>query len=583
MMRTKVLAAALAAATLGLSGCGFHGLYSASLPGGANLGSHPYTVTIQFADVLDLVPQSNVKVNDVAVGKVQSISLKGWIASVKVKVNGNVDLPANARAAVQQTSLLGEKFVALEQPLAEPEGKLKDVGKIPLSSTGTAPEVEEVLGALSLLLNGGGLEQIRTITTELNKALKGNESAVRDLLVQLNDFLGTLDKQKDTITTALANIDTLAATLNKQKQTIIDALDRFPQALTILKDERSKLTTLLQSLARLGSTATGVINATQTNLTTSLKSLAPVLENLSAAGSDLPNALKILLTFPFPLDKTTDFIKGDYANLHLILNLNLRDNLCGIVPTATGLCNAATALAGNSAKTTPLTTGGATRASPPAARRCPQYLAWAGDAAMLKRSTRVQLIIFLVLTLVGVSYVSAKYVGLTEGLFGPKGCTIAADFPDSGGIFTNAEVTYRGVTVGKVGQLKLLDNGVRVNLKLKNCTGPKIPASAIAEVSNRSVIGEQYVNLIPPNSKGPYLSGGQVIPMKRNKLPVATQVLLTNLDNVVRSVDTKKLQITVSRTRQGVQRPGPGTGLAARFDEQPAHLGAKRRCRKRWP
>lgn len=359
MTRTKALAAALAAATLTLSGCGFHGLYSASLPGGANLGSHPYTVTIQFADVLDLVPQSNVKVNDVAVGKVQSISLKGWVANVKVKVNGNVDLPGNARAAVKQTSLLGEKFVDLEQPLAEPQGKLKDVGKIPLRSTGTAPEVEEVLGALSLLLNGGGLEQIRTITTELNKALNGNEGAVRDLLTQLNGFVGTLDKQKDTITTALVNIDKLAITLNRQKQTIIDALDRFPQALTILKNERAKLTTLLQSLARLGRTATGVINATQTDLVSSLKSLAPVLENLTAAGSDLPNALKIMLTFPFPLDKTTDFIKGDYANLHLILDLNLTDNLCGVLPTATDLCKAVSGLTAKSGKTTPLTTGGA--------------------------------------------------------------------------------------------------------------------------------------------------------------------------------------------------------------------------------
>jgi phospholipid/cholesterol/gamma-HCH transport system substrate-binding protein len=359
MMRTKALAAALTAAAVTLSGCGFHGLYSASLPGGANLGSHPYTVTIQFADVLDLVPQSNVKVNDVAVGKVQSISLKGWVASVKVKVNGNVDLPGNARAAVKQTSLLGEKFVALEQPLAEPQGKLKDVGKIPLRSTGTAPEVEEVLGALSLLLNGGGLEQIRTITTELNKALNGNESAVRDLLVQLNGFVGTLDKQKDTITTALVNIDKLAATLNRQKQTIIDALDRFPQALTILKNERSKLTTLLQSLARLGTTATGVINATQTDLVSSLKSLSPVLENLTAAGSDLPNALKIMLTFPFPLDKTTDFIRGDYANLHLILDLNLSDNLCGVLPTATDLCKAVGGLTVKSGQSTPLTTGSA--------------------------------------------------------------------------------------------------------------------------------------------------------------------------------------------------------------------------------
>jgi phospholipid/cholesterol/gamma-HCH transport system substrate-binding protein len=357
MMRTKLLAATLAAATVGLSGCGFHGLYSANLPGGANLGNHSYTVTIQFADVLDLVPQSSVKVNDVAVGKVQSISLKGWIANVKVKVNGNIDLPANARAAVKQTSLLGEKYVDLEQPLAQPEGRLKDAGTIPLSRTGTAPEVEEVLGALSLLLNGGGIQQIKTITTELNKALKGNEGAVRDLIGQLNGFLGTLDKQKDTITTALVNIDKLAVTLNRQKQTIIDALDRFPQALTILKDERAKLTTLLQSLAKLGNTATGVINATQTDLVSSLKSLSPVLENLSAAGSDLPNALKILLTFPFPLDKTTDFVKGDYANLHLILDLNLSDNLCGVLPELTNLCKTVTNLVPKTAKSAPVPSG----------------------------------------------------------------------------------------------------------------------------------------------------------------------------------------------------------------------------------
>jgi phospholipid/cholesterol/gamma-HCH transport system substrate-binding protein len=359
-MRAKVLAATLVTATVGLSGCGFHGLYSANLPGGPNLGSHPYTVSIEFADVLDLVPQSNVKVNDVAVGKVQSISLKGWIAVVKVKVNGDINLPANARAAVSQTSLLGEKVVDLEQPLDQPEGNLKDAGTIPLSRTGTAPEVEEVLGALSLLLNGGGLEQIRTITTELNKALKGNGDAVRDLLKQLNLFVGGLDKQKDTITTALANIDKLAATLNKQKNTIIATLNTFPKALSILKDERSKLTTLLQSLARLGGTATNVINATQTGLVSSLKSLSPVLEHLTAAGSDLPNALKILLTFPFPLEKTTQFIRGDYANLHLFLDMNVSNNLCGL---NTALCGLAAALSPKSAKATPLTPGAAPNAA----------------------------------------------------------------------------------------------------------------------------------------------------------------------------------------------------------------------------
>lgn len=367
LRRATRVAAVTSTAALVLSGCGFHGLYSANLPGGPSVGSHPYTVTIMFTDVLDLVPQSNVKVNDVAVGKVVQVSLQGWTAKVKVRVNGDVNLPANARAAVTQTSLLGEKFVELSQPLSQPEGRLKTGDVIPLSSTGTAPEVEEVLGSLALLLNGGGLQQIQTITTELNKALHGNESAVRDLLTQMNGFVGSLDTQKDKITTALSNIDQLAITLNKQKQSLTNALDTFPQALQILADDRSKFTTLLQSLAHLGNVATRIISATQTDLTSSLKSLEPVLEQLTAAGSDLPKALKFLLTFPFPVGKSTEFLRSDYANLGLHLDLSLQDNICGV---SSALCDLVTLLSGgkvtkplNNSATTPSSSSAAPQSS----------------------------------------------------------------------------------------------------------------------------------------------------------------------------------------------------------------------------
>jgi phospholipid/cholesterol/gamma-HCH transport system substrate-binding protein len=326
-----------------LTGCGFHGLYSATwLPGGPNLGNHPYSVYIVFKDVLDLVPNSNVKVNDVAVGKVISVDLQGWQARVKVQVRGDVNLPANAQADVKQTSLLGEKFVELSQPPTPVVARLANGDTIPVTSTQSAPEVEEVLGSLSLLLNGGGLEQIQTITTELNKALHGNEAAVRDLITnQLQTFVGQLDKQKDQITGALTNIARLAATLNQDKKSLTDALDTFPQALKILADERPKFTTLLQSLANLGTVATRVINSTQTALTSGLQSLQPVLEQLTAAGSDLPNALGFLLTFPFPVGKATQFVKSDYANLSLHLDVNLNDNLCGLgVPGLCALINA---------------------------------------------------------------------------------------------------------------------------------------------------------------------------------------------------------------------------------------------------
>ncbi|MDP9091679.1 MAG: MCE family protein [Actinomycetota bacterium] len=338
------MAAITTAAALVLSGCGFHGLYSATwLPGGPSLGNQSYSIYIVFNDVLDLVPNSNVKVNDVAVGKVTAVDLQGWKARVKVQVRGDVSLPANAQADVRQTSLLGEKFVELSQPPAPVAARLSNGDTIPVTSTQSAPEVEEVLGSLSLLLNGGGLEQIQTITTELNKALHGNEAAVRDLITnQLQAFVGQLDKQKDQITGALTSIAQLAATLNQDKKSLTDALDSFPQALKILADERPKFTTLLQSLANLGSVATRVIASTQTALTSSLQSLQPVLEQLTAAGSDLPNALGFLLTFPFPVGKTTQFVKSDYANLSLHLDISLNDNLCGLnVP---GLCAIVNAL-----------------------------------------------------------------------------------------------------------------------------------------------------------------------------------------------------------------------------------------------
>src|SRR4051812_20452878 len=163
MSRRLLRLLALATGVLMLAGCGFRGAYSFNLPGGADTGDDPYTVKIQFLDVLDLVPQSGVRVADVPVGRVTDIALnhKDWTATVTVSVNRNVKLPANAVAMIQQSSLLGEKYVELAAPGNQsPEGRLGNNALIPLSRTNRNVEVEELLGALSLVLNGGGLAQL---------------------------------------------------------------------------------------------------------------------------------------------------------------------------------------------------------------------------------------------------------------------------------------------------------------------------------------------------------------------------------------------------------------------------------------
>jgi phospholipid/cholesterol/gamma-HCH transport system substrate-binding protein len=183
---------------------------------------------------------------------------------------------------------------------------------------------------------------------------------------------------------------------------------------------------------------------------------------------------------------------------------------------------------------------------------------------MLRRSTKIQLILFVIITLLGITYVSANYVGLTKGLIGPDSCTVHADFADSGGIFSSAEVTYRGVAVGKVTGLRLIDNGVQVDLSIDNCKGKKIPASTSAAVSDRSVIGEQYVNLVPSKNSAPYLESGSTIPMSRTTIPVSAQLLLTNLDDLVNSVDTNALRTVI--TELGAAFNQRGADLARLLD-----------------
>jgi phospholipid/cholesterol/gamma-HCH transport system substrate-binding protein len=315
-------------ATAGVvAGCGFGGVYGMPLPGGADLGNHPYQVHVQFKDVLDLVPQAGVKVNDVPVGRVRAISLAGdgWTADVTVAVNGDVHLPANAVAMLRQSSLLGEKYVELAAPSnGRPQGTLTNGATIPVDRTNRNPEVEEVLGALSLLLNGGGIGQLQDITRELNNATSGNEAQIRSLMANLNTLVAGLDARRGDITRALDGLNRLSSTLNAQRAGIGTALDTLPAGVKVLADQRQQLVTMLQSLDKLSGVATDTINKSRDDMVADLKALAPTLQKLAEAGQSLPNALQLLLTYPFP-DSAVDGMKGDYANLFAKLDLNLGD------------------------------------------------------------------------------------------------------------------------------------------------------------------------------------------------------------------------------------------------------------------
>jgi phospholipid/cholesterol/gamma-HCH transport system substrate-binding protein len=342
------VAVLVATGLLALTGCNFDGLYGVSLPGGADLGDHPYTVHAEFNDVLDLVPQASVRVNDVLVGRVDSISLNksNWTADVTMSVNGNVSLPANANADLEQSSLLGEKYVQLVAPPAgQAQGTLANDATIPLNRTNRNVEVEEVLGALSLVLNGGGIQQIQTISKELNSATTGNEAQIRQLLGNVNKLTGDLNSHVSDITQALDAVNRLSATLNGQKTQIDNVISNIGPGLDVLNTQKDQLVGLLQAFSALSGVAVDTINKSQDDLVADLKSLAPTLQQLSAAGANLPNALQILLTFPFS-DGAVPGLKGDYSNLYANIDLNLQTVLENLSRSKQNPLSSITALQG---------------------------------------------------------------------------------------------------------------------------------------------------------------------------------------------------------------------------------------------
>ncbi|MEM6110661.1 virulence factor Mce family protein [Mycobacterium sp. 050272] len=316
------LVAALAVAAL--SGCGFRGANSFPLPGTKGGGPGSYTIQAQMTDVQNLERNSRVRVNDVTVGNVTDIELQGWHALVTMKVNGDVDLPANATATIGQTSLLGSVHVELAPPTGVPsEGKLKNGSLIPLSSAAAYPSTERTLAALSLLLNGGGLGQIQDITKALSTAFTGREDDLRSLLGQLDKFVGYLNDQKEDIIAATDSLNNLVGQFADQKPVIDKALKTIPDALAVLKDERETIADALGEVSKFGALAADSVNKTKENLVKELNDLGPVLQSLADAGPALTRSLDFFGTFPFPTSTLSKWIRGDYANLTAVIDLTL--------------------------------------------------------------------------------------------------------------------------------------------------------------------------------------------------------------------------------------------------------------------
>jgi len=320
-MRRIVAGTASAALAIALSACTFTGVNNVPLPLTKGGGSGSYELTVYLANAANLVPNSEVKIDDVTVGSVRRIQFDHWQAKLTLGIEKGVKLPSLTTATIGQKSLLGAEYLQLDA--AGPAGTLLRNGDtIPVTRTGRYPETEEVLSALGAVLNGGGLDQINTITRELNAALDGRQQDVRDLIGQLGSFVGTLNDQKTQIIADIGGLNRLAGTFAKQDAAISTALQALPGGIDVLRQERAQLTKALVAVSRFGTVAGQLIDRSESDLKANFDSLRPIVTELANAGHSITQALGDV-SFPFPIDASQIVFRGDYINFFATVDLTI--------------------------------------------------------------------------------------------------------------------------------------------------------------------------------------------------------------------------------------------------------------------
>lgn len=320
-MRARVLVtAALLLGAVATSGCEYRGASSLPLPGGK--GGDGYTVTAVFDDVTNLVPKETCRANDVVVGSVESVELrKDLRATVVCRIEKDVHLPANAVATLRETSLLGERFVALDPPTGQKaRGTLTHGTVLDEADTHVVPDAEIVLGALSQVLNGGGLANIETISRELSTALK--QSDLGGTTREIGNLVGTLDRHRDDIVAALTAIERLSGQLRDQRAAIGSALESVPQGLAVLDRQRPRLVRTLEGLGDLSAVAVPLIRDSKEATVEDLRNLGPILEQLARSKQHLARAVEAIGTYPFP-SYFKYVARGDYAGMFATISMDI--------------------------------------------------------------------------------------------------------------------------------------------------------------------------------------------------------------------------------------------------------------------
>ncbi|MBM9459303.1 MCE family protein [Nocardioides sp. zg-536] len=305
----------LAVAAALLSGCG---LSLEDLPLPDLVDGETYAITVEFTDALNLPVDAPVKLDGATVGQVSAVEAGEYVAEVELAVSADVELRESTRAEIRLTSPMGTAFVQLWP--GEEGAVLADGAVVPAAATGTAPDVTDLLTALSTVVTGGSFTDISTIIKELNTALRDNSGSTRRLLRRLDRAVTDLNDDFPRVDRLTAALDRLSSRLVDDLPQITRSLTDLTELVTSLDSQRGDLVTAMASLRSLDIVATPLADAVREDLVAQLEDMRPVVRTLLRNRRSIDGVMAGLVAFAEGSDTAAP---GDYANFDLTFLLDL--------------------------------------------------------------------------------------------------------------------------------------------------------------------------------------------------------------------------------------------------------------------
>lgn len=291
--RRTAFTALCAVVTLGTAGCAVT-VENLPMPK-PGIGAPGYTVHAAFRDALNLPDHAHVRIGGTDVGTVTRIETTNFIADVEMLIRQDISLPQGTTAELRQGTPLGDMFVAMTLPTAQQAGApMRDGDTIGTDHTGTAASVEQLMMSVSMLINGGGINQAAQITSQMDSMFAGRGPQLSHLLTEMTSVIDALNQRTGDIDATLQGLNTLSGELARRKAELGAAADTFPQLLGLVNENNQRIVDLTTKVSTTMAALGDFTDTTGPQFLSLFDSIQKLMSGFTDMGDNLTQALSNL-------------------------------------------------------------------------------------------------------------------------------------------------------------------------------------------------------------------------------------------------------------------------------------------------